>query len=579
MSEKPITSLPRPGFLSSYRKRYLPGDVIGGVTIALMLIPQSIAYALLAGLPPITGLYASIFPVLIYGLLGSSGVLTLGPTAITAIMILNSIGDKATTPESWLVLSAMLALTLGAFYLLSGMLRLGFVVDLLSRPVVTGYVNAAAIIILFSQIPALLGISVPRSSNPLVLIQSTILGASQTHWVTFGIGLLCVAALLAFKYGTAPLLNRWQFHWVIPFSISRSGPLFVVMFSTALVYFFSLAERGVEVVGTIPSGLPGLDFSFFDPTLIPAVFPGAVAIAFVGLMEGMSTAKSLAGRRRLRINANRELLAMGAANLISAITGGLAVTTSISRSAVNSQAGANTGLSSVVAALMMVFVVLFLTPVFFFLPKAALAGVIIVSVVGLLDISTVRELWRYGKLETLPFVVTVIAVFTTSIEVGIISGVITAAVLHLWQTIRPNIIEIGRVWDTEEYREVSHHDTQPLPQLLIIRPDESLYFANVQYIERYLRNLLAEREEVSHLILVCKAINTIDASALQVLGETIDSFQEIGITVYLSELKQTVYDQLQRAGFLQRIGENRLFSTTHAAVQATGLLPDDLLPL
>lgn len=574
-----IRKLPFLGFLAGYRKGYLPGDVIGGTTIALMLIPQSIAYAILAGLPPITGLYASIFPVLIYGLLGSSGVLTLGPTAITSIMILGSIGGIATTPESWLMLSGMLALTLGAVYVLAGMLRLGFVVNLLSRPVVTGYVNAAAVIIFFSQIPGLLGISVPRSSNPLILIQSTVTQATQTHLATLALGLLCVVTLLAFKHGTYPLLSRWKLHWVIPFSISRSGPLFVIMAATALVYVFSLHESGVEVVGTIPAGLPRLDTSFFDLSVIPAVFPGALAIAFVGLMEGMSTAKSLVSRRSLRVNANRELLAMGAANVTSAFTGGLAVTTSISRSAVNNQAGAWTGLSSVVAALVMAFVVAFLTPLFFFLPKAALSAVILVSVVGLLDLKTVRELWHYSKLETLPFVVTVIAVFAISIEVGIISGVVTATALHLWRTLRPKVVELGRVWNTEEYREVAHHDTQPLPEVLIVRLDESLYFANVQYVERYLRNLLSEREEVSHLILVCSAINTIDASALQILGELIESFEEIGVHVYLADLKQNVYDQLQRVRFIKRIGEERIYPTTHAAVEATQQLPDDLLPI
>lgn len=562
-----------------YRKRDLPGDVIGGTTIALMLIPQSIAYAILAGLPPIAGLYASIFPVLVYGVLGSTGVLTLGPTAITSIMILGSIGDAATTPENWLLLSAMLTLTLGVVYLLAGILHLGVVVNLLSRPVVTGYVNAAAIIIFFSQVPALLGISVPRSSNPLILMQSTIAQAPQTHIATLLLGLICVVLLLLFKNATAPLLRRWKFHWVVPFSISRSGPLFVIMGATALVYVFSLHEQGVEVIGSIPSGLPRIDGSFFDSTLIPTVFPGALAIAFVGLMEGMSTAKSLASRRSLRVNANQELLAMGAANVASAFTGGLAVTTSISRSAVNHQAGATTGLSSVIAALVMAFVVMFLTPIFYYLPRAALSAVILVSVISLIDLKTVRELWRYSKLETLPFIVTVIAVFTTSIEIGIISGVATAIVLHLLRTLLPEVVQVGRVWNTAEYREVSHHDTQPIPRLVILRLDESLYFGNVQYVERYVRNLLSEREDVSHLILECSAINTIDASALQILGELIESLGEIGVEVYLSGLKQKVFDKLKRVHFIDRIGDERIFPTTHAAVQATHLLPDDLLPI
>lgn len=569
-------------WVGTYRKRDLPGDVIGGVTIALMLIPQSIAYAVLAGLPPIVGLYASILPVLVYGLLGTTGVLTLGPTAITSIMILGSIGAQANSPEEYLVLSSMLALTLGGVYLIVGILRLGFVINLLSRPVVTGYVNAAAILIFFSQVQHILGISVPRSANPVVLIGDTVSAATTTHLPTFILGMASIVLLVWFRTRFARLLEKMNLHWVLKFSLARSGPLIVILVSTIVVYATGLyGEGGVRVIGDLPAGLPRFDLTFFDFDLIPLVFSGALAISFVGLMEGISTAKSLSSRRRgIKIDANQELLAMGAANVASAMTGGLAVTTSISRSAVNNEAGATTGLSSVTAALMMAGVAAVFTPLFFFVPNAALAAVIMVSVAGLIDFSTVRELWRYSKLETLPFIVTIVVVFTTSIEIGIIMGVATSIALHLRQTIQPKLVQLGRLWNSEIYRPMAYYDTQVLPEVLVIRIDESLYFANVQYVERYLRNMVSDRTEVTHLVLVCSAINTVDASALQVFAELIMSLEKLGVVVYLAELKDSVYEQLARANFIKQIGQDNIFRSTHKAVEATGhLMPDELLPI
>lgn len=576
-----VRYLPFLSWMLHYQRADLPGDLIAGLTVATMLVPQSMAYALLAGLPPHVGLYASILPVLVYGFLGSTRMLTLGPTAITSVMILGTIspivGDD---PAVYFTLSLTLALCLGIVFILMGIFRLGFIVNLLSQPVLAGYINAAALIIIFSQIQNITGIQIERSSQTLDLLIRPLQRIAEINGVTVAMGIGCIGLLLFFKGPLEMWLKRRSLNEMLVFIITRSGPLVVVLVSTVIVYALRLDEtHNVRIIGDIPKGFPALGLMNFDFSQLDVIAPGAVAIAFVGFMEGISTAKSFMSRRKEAVEPNQELLAMGVANLASVISGGLAVTTSISRSAVNYAAGARTGLSSVIAAVMVALVVTFFTPLFYYLPQAALAAIIVMAVANLLDPQSVFHFRRYSKGEPIPFLVTFSGAFFFGIEVGIAGGIAVSAAIHLYRTSRPPIIRLERVWNTEDYKDALRYDTQHIPEVLIMRVDESLYFANVQYLERFLRNNLARRPQVEYLILVCNAINTMDASAILILIDLIEELKEAGIEVYLAELKDRVRERVDRVNFSQRVGEERFFTTTHEAVLATGKLSEPVLPI
>jgi len=568
-------------WLRRYRRDDLPGDLVAGLTVATMLIPQSMAYALLAGVPPIVGLYTGIFPVLVYGLMGSTRMLTFGPTAITSVMILGSISGVA-EPETagFIKLSLTLALALGGVYLLMGLLRLGFIVNLLGQAVLEGYVNAAALIIVISQVKTLFGIDVPRSSYPAQTLLDTILNIGETHLPTLLLGGLCIVVVLLFSYRLDGLLARFRLNQTLRLALVRSGAMAAVLCGTVIVALLELNNEGISIIGDIPAGFPPIALGPYDFSEWQAILTGAVAIAFVGFMEDISTAKSLMRERKEKVDANQELIAMGAGNIASALTGGMAATTSISRSAVNYAAGANTGLSSIIAACVVGLTVSFFTPVFFYLPNTALAAIILTSVVKLFNVQSIRRLYTYSRLDTLPFFVTFLATFFINIPIGIASGIVVSLMAYLFRTSRPEIEHLGRIGYTEHYRDLSQNeDAHPIPGVRIIRIDESLYFANAQFLDRYLRNAIAESLDTEHLILVGDAMNWLDASALQILEDLIHDFERVGVHLYLTQLNPKVWGRLIVSGFVQRVGTHHFYQHTHEAVQATGMLLDDELPI
>ena len=568
-------------WMRHYNRSDLPSDVVAGLTVAAMLIPQSMAYALLAGLPPIVGLYTGILPVLVYGLLGSTRMLTLGPTAITSVMILGSIaGFAQPNTEQFFILSLTLSLILGIVYLLMGLLQLGFVVNYLSRSVLEGYVNAAALIIAISQIKSLLGVVVPRSPYPADTAYQTVLQLHNIHIPTVLLGIACIAILLFFIYRLDNVLSRWVSNPNVRLIIVRSGSLFTVLLATLCVAGFRLDTLGISTIGEIPIGFPPISFGPYDFSEWQGLLPGALAIAFVGFMEGISTAQSLMNQRRQTLDANQELIAMGVANIAGAVSGGMASTTSISRSAVNHAAGAKTGLSSIIAAIIVGVTVAFFTPLFYYLPNTALAAIILTSVIRLFNIRSLRQLWKYSKLDTLPFFVTFFATFFVNIPIGIAGGIFFSLATYLARTSRPEIEQLGRIDYTEHYRDMlQYKDALQIPSVMIARVDESLYFANAQYLDRYVRNRLAESEEVDYLILVCDAMNWVDASALQILEELVYDLKKVGVTVYFTEMNLKVWGRVSKIGFMERVGGDRFFHRTHEAVAATGALLDHELPI
>jgi sulfate permease, SulP family len=557
--------LPFLDWLVNYRREDLSGDLIAGVVVTVMLVPQSMAYASLANLPPQVGLYASILPLLIYGLLGTSRAMAVGPVAIVSLMVGSGIAqfDTASLTEV-LLLAVTLALMVGVVQLGLGLLRVGFLVNFLSHPVLSGFINAAALVIGFSQLKHVMGIAIPRQEHTYEEVAYALEHLGQTNMATLALALLGVSTLLFFKYMVPGLLRRFGLSdtWILP--LSRSGPLFAVAMGILTVW---LGGLDVAIVGDVPAGLPPLTTPSFDPADWQMLLPTALTIALVGFMESISVAKSLASKRRQKVNANQELVALGVANLGAAFTGAYPVAGGIGRSVVNFSAGARTGLASIITAVLMAVTVLLLTPLFYYLPQAVLASIIVVAVIGLVDFKPLAHAWEYDRSDAASFLVTFVAVLLIGVETGILFGVVTGLALYLWRTSRPHIAVVGRVGESEHFRNVLRHDVQTHNTILVVRVDESLYFPNAQYLEGFLLNTISERPEVDHLVLICSAVNYIDVSALEVLESLHQELADSDVSLYMAEVKGPVMDRLEQIGFVDRIGRDHFFLSTHQAVE------------
>jgi sulfate permease, SulP family len=565
-----IRHLPFLDWVRRYRRQDLAGDLMAGVVVAVMLVPQSMAYALLVGLPPQIGLYASIAPLIIYGLLGSSRTLSVGPAAIVALLVASGVGQLASQGSAqYLSLVLLLTLMVGCLQLVMGLARLGFLVNFLSHPVITGFTSAAALVIIFSQLPHLLGVRLPEGEVPYQPLVSAFENITRVNLITVGLGFGGIAILVYFK----SLLRRHLGLLAAPLPlvevVSRAGPLVVVLAGTLLVWGLGLSQQGnVSVVGEVPAGLPSLTVPELERASLMSLLPTALAISFVGFMESIAIAKTLATRRRQKIEANQELAALGSANLGAAFTSGFPVAGGLSRSMVNFAAGANTGLASIITASLIVLTVLLLVPLFFFLPQVVLAAIIVVGVVELIDLSTFKRVWRYSKADGGAMLITFGGALAVSVEAGILAGVATSLALYLWRTSRPQIAIVGRVEESEHFRNISRFRVTTYPQILAVRVDESLYFPNTRYLEDTLRRMIVDHPDVKHLVLIGSGINYIDASGLATLEALMEQLQEAGVNFYLAEIKGPVLEQLRRADFLDRLGIEHIFVTTHLAMQA-----------
>jgi sulfate permease, SulP family len=557
-------------WLRHYQRADLPGDVMAGLIVAIMLVPQGMAYAILAGLPPQVGLYASILPLVVYGLLGTSRALAVGPVAIVSLLVASAVGPLAAGDAAlYLQLALTLALLAGLIQALMGLLRLGFLVNFLSHPVLSGFTSAAAIVIGFSQVKTLLGVKLPSSDGFFQSVALTLQALGETQPVTLAIGLLSIALLFYFRGGLGKHLRRLGLPAPLVTIATKSGPLVVAALGTLLVAVFDLYERaGVGIVGEVPAGLPPLSMPSFSPDVLTALLPAALTISLVGYMESISVAKALASKRRQKVDADQELVALGAANLAAAFSSGYPVTGGFSRSSVNFSAGANSGLASIITAGLIALTVLLLTPFFYYLPNTVLAAIIIVAVIGLIDLRTLRHVWRYNKADAASLLATFGAVLVLGVDAGILVGVAASLALYLWRTSRPHMAVVGRVGDSEHFRNVLRHDVQTCPHVVAVRVDESLYFANTAYLEDRLLGMVAERPEVRHLLLICGAVNFIDASALETLEAMLQELRDAGADLWLAEVKGPVMDRLLAIGFIDQLGHDHVFLSTHQAMNA-----------
>jgi len=549
----------------SYDRGVLGNDLVAAVIVTIMLIPQSLAYAMLAGLPPYVGLYASILPLCVYALFGTSRTLSVGPVAVVSLLTAAAVSQVAApgSPE-YLAAALLLALLSGLILTAMAALRLGFLANFLSHPVISGFISASGLLIAASQLKHILGITAAGDTLPDILQQlAGVIG--RVNVPTLLIGLSATAFLFWVRGGLKPLLCRLGIGARSAGLAAKAGPVAAIVLSTAAVALLDLAARGVKVVGSIPGGFPPLTFPPFDGSLWLALLPPALLISLVGFVESISVAQTLAAKRRQRIDANQELLGLGAANLAAAMTGGFPVTGGFARSVVNFDAGAQTPLSGVFTAAGIAVVAMFFTPLFKDLPQAVLAATIIVAVLSLVDLPALKRTWGYSKSDFSAMATTIATVLLVGVETGIVAGIVVSLLLYLWRTSRPHMAIVGQVPGSEHFRNIERFDVVTSARVLSVRVDESLYFANARYLEDRIYDLVASRPEVRDVVLMCPAVNMIDASALESLEAIGDRLKAAGVAFHLSELKGPVMDRLKRCDFFGHM-TGRVFISQHQAM-------------
>ncbi len=561
-----LPSLPVLQWGRQYNRDTLLGDGVAALIVTVMLIPQSLAYAMLAGLPPEVGLYASVAPLLLYAVFGTSRVLAVGPVAVVSLMTAAAIGQHAVagTPEYWAV-AITLAFLSGALLLLMGVLRLGFLANFLSHPVISGFISASGLLIAASQLKTLMGVKA-EGHNLLELGQSLIAQLGRTHLLTLAIGVSTVAFLFWVRSGLKPLLVRIGFQARAADVIAKTGPVAAIVVTALLTWALQWQGQGVKIVGTVPQGLPPLTLPLFDLGLWQSLLVPALLISVVGFVESVSVGQTLAAKRRQRIEPDQELVALGASNLGAAFTGGFPVTGGFARSVVNFDAGAQTPAAGVFTAIGITLASLFLTPALYYLPQATLAATIVVAVLSLVDVSIFRKTWAYSKADFAAVLATLLVTLLQGVELGLVVGVAVSLALYLHRTSRPHIAEVGRVPGTEHFRNVLRHAVMVSPQVLGLRVDESLYFANSRALEDRINDAVASRPALKHVVLQCSAINDIDASALESLETINHRLREAGVQLHLSEVKGPVMDRLRRTHLLQDLG-GRVFLTHFQAIE------------
>lgn len=552
---------------SRYNGTTLTNDGVAAIIVTIMLIPQSLAYAMLAGLPPEIGLYASILPLIAYAIFGTSRTLAVGPVAVVSLMTLTAASAIAAPGSAEFIAAALiLALLSGLFLLLLGIFKLGFLANLLSHPVVSGFITASGIIIATSQLKSIFGIKANGAAMP-ELLSSLAATIGTTNLPTLIIGISATAFLFWVRKGLKPLLMRFAIPARPAELIAKTGPIAAVAASTIATIMFELEAKGVKVVGNIPQSLPPFSVPLIDVELWKTLAIPALLLSIIGFVESVSVGQTLAAKRRQRIDPDQELIGLGAANLSAAFSGGYPVTGGFARSVVNFDAGAETPAAGAFTAIGIAIAALFLTPLLYSLPIATLAATIIVAVLSLVDFKTPRTIWRYSKTDFTAMAATIVITLLAGVEPGVIAGVSLSLALFLWRSSRPHAAIVGRVPETEHFRNVNRHKVFTDPRILTIRIDESLTYLNARWLEEFILEQVADQKSVRHVILMCSAVNAIDASALESIEAINHRLEDGSISLHLSEVKGPVMDRLKRSHFLEALSgkvflsQNGAFST------------------
>lgn len=548
-----------------YRVELLTSDLMAALIVSIMLIPQSLAYAMLAGLPAQVGLYASILPLIAYAIFGTSRTLAVGPVAVLSLLTAAAAGALAPVgSEQYLAIAVLLAIISGLMLVALGLMRLGFLTNFLSHPVISGFISASGLIIAASQIKHILGIDA-HGHSLFEIVSSLAVNLPATNLTTLSIGGLALVFLFWVRSGLKPLLCKIGLTDYLAAMLSRAGPVLVVLAGIFVVARYGLTQSGVSVVGKVPTGLPSIVMPSTDWALWTSLLGAAAVISVIGFVESVSVAQTLAAKRRERIDPNQELIGLGVANLSAGVSGGFPVTGGFARSAVNFDAGARTPAASGFTAIGIALAAIFLTPYLFYLPNAVLAATIIVAVLSLIDLAAIRRTWQYSRSDFVAMALTVLVTLGAGVQAGVGTGVLVSIALHLYHTSRPHFAIVGRIRGTEHYRNIDRHQVIVSDRVMTIRVDESLYFANAKFLEDLVVDKIAEYDALTDLVLMCTAVNHIDASGLESLEMIRERLAHAGIRLHLSELKGPVSDRLARTQFFNHLSGN-VYLSQYAAM-------------
>ena len=576
-NESRLTQLfPVIGWLKSYTRQEFNSDLFAGIITAILLVPQGIAYAILAGLPPQLGLYASILPPVLYALLGTSRTLSVGPASIAAIMIAGALTAPEVSALGNPVQSALiLSAESGIIMLLMALLRMGGLVNFISHPVLTGFTSGASILIIGSQLPQFFGLKSPSCGFDVSCYGHYFSGFVPA---SLSIGLAALGLLIFFGKPLIAILKNADMQPYLITAISKCGPLLTIMIATLAVGYFDLAgQRNVAVVGNVPSGFPALNFDFSPIAKWYALLPYAGFIALIAYVESIAIAKVTANFRGEKIVPNQELIALGIANLTAAISGGMPVAGGFSRTMVNFAAGARTQMAMLIAAAILALAIVFFSPWFENIPKAALAAIILVAIVPLVKLSDIAHTWRYDRGDGVAEAATLLGVLIYGIEEGITLGIILTLISHLRKTSQPHIAVVGRIPGTAHYRNIKRHSVETWPHLLLLRVDESITFANINYIEEFINAELRRQPDLKHIVLIFTSISDIDTTALEILENLNHTLQAAKITLHISEAKGPVLDKLEKTDFIRQLQPGKAFFHTEDAVRELSKNDDVLL--
>lgn len=546
-------------------------DLVAGIVVCAVLAPQALGYAFLAGLPPQVGLYAGLLPPLVYALLGTSRVLAVGPVAVASILSAGVLGATVHDPAQLLPAAAMLALLSGTVMLVLGVLRAGVLVNFISLPVLNGFTAGAGVLIMLSQLYNLLGIAAPSGQRGGELIVGALSALPTLHPATPVFSLCVLATLLIGRRFIQPALRAIGIPRIPAAGAALMWPMVVLIGSGVFARFSGMH---LTLVGPIPRGLPQIVFPALDADLIERMLPGAVLVALVSYLESVAIGRVLARLRRMRTDANRELIAVGAANIAAAMSLGMPVAGSFSRSTVADSAGARSPAAGVVTALALAASILLFGEALRWVPKAALAAIIVFAVARLVDLRSLRRTWEYDRGEAAAWLLTAAVSFLFGVEPGLLLGAALALLLHVWRSSQPHMAEVGLVPGTELFRELDRHpDLEIWPQLLLLRLDESLFFGNVSRFEEFITARLSQRPEVTDLILICSAVNAIDATGIETLEQLAETLGEAKVTLHLADLTGPIWDRLEDTELLRQLGERRVHASVAAAIDALAAPP------
>lgn len=556
--------LPLVPVLAAYERRDLKRDLTAGLVVGMVSIPQAIAYAFLAGVPPQAGLYACLVPMVLYGVLGSSRQLVVGPVAVAALMVSATLSEYAPRySDAYLGLATIICLQSGLILWILRLSRMGGLVNLLSHPVITGFVNAAAILIIVSQLPTFMGIQIDGSQQPLTILAGLLERLAEADQVTLLVSSVTLLTLLFYPQWIRSLAHLFRQPMPTNHVATRLGPIVVAAIAILVVAVSDLGER-IAIVGSVPGGLPALVPPPFDLDLWLALLPSSAIIALVSYIETYTIGTTLAARQQTRVNSHQELIALGAANIGAAFTGAYPVAGSFSRSSVNFYAGAKSQVSNLVCAFVIMLTLLFFTEVFGLLPHAVLAGIVMVSVFGLMDLKSSREHWSIHRHDAITEYVTLMLVLFMGVEIGLVAGVLLSIAFFIRTSSRPNITQVGRLGDTEHFRSIKRYEVETLNHVLALRVDENIYFGNALQIEDKFLKRVQRRRGTKHLLVVMSSVNMIDATGLQMLHRVNSNLQRAGVTFNLCEVKGKLMPILEAAELTRYLTGQVFFSADRA---------------